>query len=421
MIDELVKQQRYLEFYAAIRYFYRIGEPVIDDKAYDEFDRGVKSLFEGQDSEEAKLWQEYFNRTYDDDPIPYELLQEFDIDPVIIVPEFNSDDYDALNEDKSMSIESVVSAEEAYPYFKWLKEQKLDFVCSIKEDGVNTKMLYKNGNFAMSLSRGRHGNSFDYTKNSAKVVPAKVNFNEEQVRVYGESYVESRALGLLRERYNRDKYKTSKSAAISLLRVEHDFEFYKYVHTKTFFAEGIADTLADTLQKLQDLGFETVSYLTFSWQSIPDDFENFEKWLTSRVMNRLWELKGEDPSDGVVVEVNDLHFNATVKEQYTNRQLALKFAQWDFPYYSGIVKNIHVEQKRVYQSVVVEIEPITTHDSCIARRINTFNPSILINNGIRPGTKVYFEKNSGAVNIMLHDGKLKTILEEGECSDEGND
>ena len=49
----------------------------------------------------------------------------------------------------------------------------MDCMFSLKVDGVNTKMLYVDGHFALSLSRGRaDGDSFDYTDNSAKVVPS---------------------------------------------------------------------------------------------------------------------------------------------------------------------------------------------------------------------------------------------------------
>ena len=105
-----------------------------------------------------------------------------------------------------------------------LRSNQLDFVASLKMDGVNTKMLYQNGRFALSLSRGRNaGDSFDYTDNSAKVMPERMDFNLSLAKVTGESYVVAEGLEYLRQKYHKpDGYVTSKSAAISMLRVAHD-------------------------------------------------------------------------------------------------------------------------------------------------------------------------------------------------------
>ena len=130
----LVDNNRLLDTFILSRYSYRIGEPVIDDKTYDNLERYVKTTFPKS---------EYAHQTYDDDPIPYQLLDEFKILPVT----FNSaSDYDdmveTLNDEKSLSMNSVTKIEDAWPYFQMLRANKLDFMASLKVDGVNTKMLY---------------------------------------------------------------------------------------------------------------------------------------------------------------------------------------------------------------------------------------------------------------------------------------
>ena len=113
------------------------------------------------------------------------------------------------------------------------------------------------------------------------------------------------------------------------------------------------------------------------------------------------------PSDGVVVEVNDLTFFGEQKDQYSDRQIALKFEQWLFNTYTGIVRNILWRQNRVHASIRVEIEPMETVDGCTAQFINVFNPAILISNHIRIGSLIHFERNSDAVNILIQNDRLK--------------
>ena len=152
----------------------------------------------------------------------------------------------------------------------------------------------------------------------------------------------------------------------------------------------------------------------FSWESIPTEFEAFKVWLKSEILDFLWKEGAKYPSDGVVIEINDLLFSGVQNNQYNTRQKALKFEQWKFDVSCGTIVDIHIEQKRVFKSVRIEIQPMVTRDGCNARFINSFNPSILINNDLFVGKKVYFEKNSDAVNILLHDGRLKSITQEGE-------
>lgn len=166
-IKDLLQQKRLGAVYVLARYFYKIGEPVLSDEDYDKMEKIVRE-------NAYDTFKEYLERTYDDDPVPVRLLELVGKEPVFgIRHEERADFYNYLNEDKSFSIRSVVSYAEAYPFFQRLRETGMDCMFSLKVDGVNTKMLYVDGHFALSLSRGRaDGDSFDYTDNSAKVVPS---------------------------------------------------------------------------------------------------------------------------------------------------------------------------------------------------------------------------------------------------------
>ena len=407
-INDLIDQRRIKEVYILARYFYRYGEPFLSDRNYDILEQMIKNQY----YEECK---EYLNRTYDDDPVPFDLLELIGVRPIIVNKPFNKELYDYLNEDKSFSIQSVHGRLEAWDFFKFLKENKLDFVASLKMDGVNTKMLYVDGEFAISLSRGRNAaDSFDYTENSAKVMPFKFETGNSVQKITGESYVLEEALPFLRIKYGKpDGYVTSKSAAISMLRVAHDREDYKWLKTRVFSIDGYADTHEQMFKKAEAAGMMTPPWMKVNWQEIPDDYDSFCIWVKNRIMDPIWKEGEGLPSDGVVIEVNDYSWTGIEKNQYVNRQLALKFDYWGNKYYKGIVKDIHIEQQRVLKSIRIEIEPIKTHDGAKATFINSFNPDILFQADARVGNTVYFERNSNAINVLLYGDKLKNLLDKG--------
>lgn len=408
-LQDLLSEKRYSDIWILARYFYRIGEaPIISDSVYDR----MTNLFKEKCYDELHA---YLDRTYDDDPIPYDLLEEIGVRPYVPVTKIGRNDlFDLLNEDKSLSINSIVNYRSAYDFLMDKVDNKLDVVASLKMDGVNVKSLYQSGKFSLSLSRGRASNSFDFTDQAAYVLPAFINNDLPELRVTGECFVVKEGLEKLRAKYAQDKYKTSKSAAISLLRVKHSINDYKDLRLKVFAAEGLADTVIKTFEILKSFGFDVVPYLFIPWDTIPKDYDEFCVWLRDAVFQQMHDaqLAGDMPADGVVLEVNNYGWQDTISNQYSNRQIACKFDFWAFESYKAIVKEIVIVQRRVTASVRVKIEPMQTNDACEAKIINIFNPSILIHNDIKVGDFVYFERNSGAVNILIHGKRLDDLLKE---------
>ena len=408
-LQDLLSEKRYFDIWILARYFYRIGEaPIITDSVYDR----MTNLFKEKCYDELHA---YLDRTYDDDPIPYDLLEEIGVRPYVPVTKIGRNDlFDLLNEDKSLSIDSIVNYRSAYDFLMDKVDNKLDVVASLKMDGVNVKSLYQSGKFSLSLSRGRASNSFDFTDQAAYVLPAFINNDLPELRVTGECFVVKEGLEKLRAKYAQDKYKTSKSAAISLLRVKHSINDYKDLRLKVFAAEGLADTVIKTFEILKSFGFDVVPYLFIPWNTIPKDYDEFCVWLRDAVFQQMHDaqLAGDMPADGVVLEVNNYGWQDTISNQYSNRQIACKFDFWAFESYKAIVKEIVIVQRRVTASVRVKIEPMQTNDACEAKIINIFNPSILIHNDIKVGDFVYFERNSGAVNILIHGKRLDDLLKE---------
>lgn len=404
-IQEMYNAKRIGDLFILARYFYRIGEPIMEDRIYEQYLNWVKN--------NPKGYEDFLSRTYDDDPVPLELLKEIDVEPTI--PQTTGSEKQELmqylNEEKSLSIDSVTNYASAYNFFIAYKSQEKDLMMSLKMDGVNAKSLYLDGKRKLSLSRGRNGNSFDFTDNLTQVLPNQLDLEINELKVYTECYVDYDYLGELRKKYDVDKYKMSKSAAISLLRVAHQPEDYKHLHAVVINVEGLSTkTLEDTFSTMEQLGFEVPEYKLIRWSEIPEDYETFCKWLKTDVFDYMFERTKGIPSDGIVIEVNDLEYEGVINGMYSNRQLALKFEQWGFDYYVGIVEDIIWEQQRVYANCKLQIKPVNTKDA-EARIINAFNMGVLIEEGITKGSKIYFERNSDAVNILIYGERLKKIKE----------
>lgn len=396
IIDDLISKGWYLPAYVLARYCYRVGLPTVDDAVYDQIEEYLRE----HDYEKAHEWLE---RSYDDDPIPTKLLELTKIPVVEMKPP--TELYEYLEEEKSNSIRAVRDMHDVYDFVNRNRGKQIMF--SLKLDGVNSKSLWKDERYQLSLSRGRKGNSLDYTPGAKYVLPRRIE-GTELLKITGEFFVNGDALPALREKYGADKYKTSKSSAISMLRVEHKADDYSDLMFLAYSVEGkVFDKVTDMYKYLESLGFETPPYLVLD--QFPQDYAEFEEFINSVVLDRLAVAGKALPSDGVVMEVNDLNAVYKDEHQYSERQLAIKFGHWDFEYLVGTITDIIIEQKRVHCSVRIKIEPMHSADGCKAEYLNSFNPSILIENDLQIGKQVYFERNSGAVNIIIHGKRLQGL------------
>lgn len=399
IIIDFTENNRFGDLFIFSRFMYRIGEPVIYDKAYDTLEHHFKKL---------GTMTSYTSRTYDDDPVPYELLQSLNL--ANIVPKFGSISKYAkeLDQEKTNSIRAVTEYEDAYEFAMNNSNHRL--ILSLKVDGVNAKSLYINNNYELSLSRARTGMALDYTNGMMHIIPLHLNNREltNGVKIYSETFTALEALQYFRDKYDKSKYKTAKSSAIIMLRTQHDPNDYRFLNTLAFDAEGLenVNSKSETLKRLNELGFNTVPFIVLEPNSIPKDYNEFCKWL--RTISAMFKRKTSNiPSDGLVLEIDSYDVTEEVKNQYSDRNIALKLADWDFDEYTGIVEEILLEQKKVDKSCRVKIKPHITKDGCTATYISVYSARILIANGINIGTEVVFSRDSGAINKLVRRDSLK--------------
>lgn len=131
-----------LEKFVLSRFFYRIGATNygMSDREYDTLAETLR------DSEEARP---YLGRSYDDDPIPYNLLEKFYTPEEIsemtrFLPDKNTVDPKRINSGEyvSKSIKASFNLQECYA---WVKAHLgVELCVSLKVDGVNSCTCYRN-------------------------------------------------------------------------------------------------------------------------------------------------------------------------------------------------------------------------------------------------------------------------------------
>ena len=110
-----------------------------------------------------------------------------------------------------------------------------------------------------------------------------------------------------------------------------------------------------------------------------------------------------------IIDVDYYSYVGEVTNQYSSRNCALKFEYWSSAVYKGVVDKVLIEQQEVDASCVVLIKPLLTEDGATCRRVSCYNPSILIENGIKPGSDIYFVRNSEAISVIVYGDELDRL------------
>ena len=419
IIKDLFIEERYKDAFLLSRFTYRVGEPFLSDAEYKRFEDIINNKFG---------WTYLTDHSYDDDPIPYDLLEEFNLNHL----NFLDDDVpeELINSsvgDRTMSIKPLDNYKDAYEFF--MASPNEDKVMSTKCNGINTNQTFKREvsdgdsfKYIGGLTRGRDGNCINISKNMVRITSLHktIKTTKDKVVVYGESLVDNSVYKLL-PRKDGGSFTSSRMAAVSMLRVGEPEAYFKNLKFYAYRADGLeCNTAWETFERLEELGFITPPKLFIKAEEVPKDFEEFKVWLKDKMDWFYVENKNNDlPADGIVVDINDKSYVGETDGHYTSRDCALKFEYWSEKYYVGVIRDIEIKQQRVNASVVVLIEPLVTEDGTTATRITGYNPSILIENNLCIGSKIYFARNSEAISCVLVGERLKKALDTPELISEG--
>ena len=314
-------------------------------------------------------------------------------------------DLDFLSESESLSITSVNTFEDAYQWFK--DHAGIELVISTKIDGINTRRGYKYTDdglqYRASLTRGRRSDPLNITENLAKISPLTLNTDiTNDLVVYSETVAFKNAIDYINEKYNAD-YTMPRNLAMAMMRTDKfEKEDYKYLKSYVFRIDW-GQKQSDGLELARELGFDVVPYVLYTYNNEP--FAEFKKQMEDTISKLKDVADSMDViTDGMVAEINDrtAYGVADVTNNYSSANLALKIGLWQPGVYESVVTNLDIRQQSERCSCVAIIEPIKAKGGQTISRVNCFNPAVLFEYNILPGSKIRFQyKNETTVDIIL--------------------
>lgn len=399
---DLINDRNALHIYIMSRWFYKCGQELIPDNVYEKIEDVIKL----KHPESV-----YLKRHWTEDVEPSELLEYYDINCCFeeVITDRIKYYKDKLVYNKSISISSLRSYEDAYEWFKTVERQSLIFM--LKLDGINVKILFEKatGNILVASSRSRKAKGIlDFTDTVVNKFNGRLKldssmFNDNICVAYCEGYVDLEGLVKLRDYYPTKDFKSPRSAGLSLLRVPVEDEFMEHLHLTMFKVDDYTSKLSTSLEDLDNRGIETPAYLTDRF--VDTGFEDFKVWIDD-VLNVLdaYRVDNGTPCDGVVVEIDDqVDFkNKLSTELYSSGNAALKFGPWDAKRYTSIVQEIVVEsssKSKENKGVKLKIEPTMLDNYNVVDYVDCSNLRKIIDRGIVPGSKIEFvyESDSNCV------------------------
>ena len=219
--------------------------------------------------------------------------------------------------------------------------------------------------------------------------------------VTGEVYVPAKFLEYFKNKYDEEKFAVPRSAAISLLRTPWNYEVedLKKLVLLTYSTDEHFSSRKEMYDNLQALGFEVPPY------SILDvDKEWTDDELQSKIGEVMEQLEAYDeiPSDGVVMEFDNLDIIPEVEGKYRSTQIALKVDKWGTDIFKGIVNGLKLTPGKGNYGTVLIIEPVKMPDGIIQRNINAFNPGIVLRAGITKGCEIKFKRKANQMCVLIY-------------------
>lgn len=376
------------------RFMYKIGRPILSDQEYD----SLESLLENDPS-----ITEYINRTWEDDPVPVQLLKDYlgEDEANKILQENGMQETSLFGvsaaEFKAQSIKAVRTMEEAYEWFN--AHSDMELILMPKVDGNSTSTEYKENKHSFSRTRGRGGpnNYIDITTNCAYALPPVIA--DSILTVNAEAYVPESAIPYFLQFVNNVNFTSPRACGLSAIRrSEYSPALLKQFLKLAVFNVSYGRTLSEGLDHARDLGFDVVvPYVlrTFPRFNSLSEFEKVMYDVMGDIKRKADEI--EMPTDGVVVQVNDRQAFAlgeAVGDKYVSTNLAFKCLFWDEELFESTVKEIQVkksEKSKQNFSIKLIVEPVYTRTGKQLQTVNMFNLANLIQNDVYIGDKIVFK------------------------------
>lgn len=341
---------------------YANGEPIMSDSEFDELENKLREL--------GSSLVDLVSEDFIDDGLEQEVSYE------------------------TFSIRAVKTWQEVENFFRAFPD--CTFVATLKMDGICTKLAI-NGSSIVAQSRNRGSRTaIDYT-DAMNIVLDDI-YLRGSVSVTGEAFVPWEDLEYFRNKYNKDKYVMPRSAAISLLRTphEHDAEDVKKLQFRAFATDKKTLDYEASLQWLSAKGFKVPKYVVFK----PD----LSKDIKEQLLPILHEVDTGEPSDGVVIQVNERgeNFKPSVEGKYMSTQIAVKLDKWGGQIYEAEVIGLNIGMAKGNKGCTLQIKPFTLEDNSTINKVNAYNLGIVQRNKIKKGSIIRFVRVSNNMCNLIY-------------------
>ena len=251
---------------------------------------------------------------------------------------------------------------------KGIKEDKLDYVCELKIDGVHIVLTYKNGIFTQAATRGDGKIGENVTRNIKTIqsIPLRLRQNISII-VEGEIWIGNQIFEKLNKERNSkglNEFANPRNVAAGSIRQldakiaasrKLDCFLYDLGKTETEFPKS----QYDELKFLTDLGFKVNRHYKLCSQ-IKDIISYWEYWKTRCKKQGYW-------IDGIVVKLNSRKYQKLLG--YTGKAprwaIAFKFPAEQT---TTVVKNIAIQVGRTGAlTPVAYLRPVKVAGSVISR------------------------------------------------------
>lgn len=273
---------------------------------------------------------------------------------------------------RMLSLEDVFDFEEIEAWKikiqKLIPQEKLDYYCELKMDGLALSLIYKNGILETAATRGNGFIGEDVTNNvkTIEAIPLKIDNLAEIVEVRGEVYINKKQFGILNENQKLKGEKLFANprnlAAGSLRQLDSKIAASRGLE---FMAYSLITDLGQKTHEeehllMQKLGFKIGIYNKYA-ADLNEVWDFCEDWRGEKRDNLEYEI------DGVVIVVNNqsLHERLGVVGKAPRYSVAYKFPAEEK---TTIIKDIQLQIGRTGALTPVAIlEPVFLAGSTISR------------------------------------------------------
>ncbi len=316
--------------------------------------------------------------------------------------------------ERMLSIDNVYSESEIFTWGdrvrKKIPNEKIEWVCELKIDGIAASLLYENGEFRQALTRGDgvYGDDITPAVQLLVDIPKKLEGITGSLEVRGEIYMENSELvriNLDRAKRGEDAFANTRNITAGTVKNQNptsieDRHLRFFAHSTGSTKELTADNHFEFMGQLESLGFHTSPFLkkvdtlgeavTFCRNFIPE----------------IYKLDFE--IDGFVIKVNNFAQREKIggTPKYPHWVIAYKFEKYEA---QTKIRDIVIQVGKTGTiTPVAELEPVEIAGTIVSRT-SLHNAEEIARKDVRVGDTVIVEK---AGKIIPHLVRVEKHLRE---------